>query len=493
MGSIPLLTICIPTYNRAQHVQKLLVYLTGTILPLGNDDIEVIVVNNCSKDDTKKILDEVRHPAFRIYHRENFLKTAEENIIHSLEYCRGEYVWFLGDDDVPVQATFKACLEKLRSNSADYYLFNPALVDKEGNLYTPQTMRMNRDEITGTTVDLVLSVGCLFTFAGISNHVIRRNLLSFDRGKHYLATSLIYSMVAWTIEAGSQSRAVLVNRPLVYYRENDYGNGHWERTAENMNVGDQYFWSLGLVELFDQLVQSGCISHYQIGLIFDVNRDGGRYRLIDEMLFKHFLQIEKGWKTKKARQKLTVDQMQKFATFCMRADPLTFDLLKLLEQMNMQSIRWRALSLSVLALWRYKKKFHQMFNQRQTLGQWAARVEQIHCGYEILWTPLQYVAIRGGDKVLRDRVMKYLDPLPEPPSVFVDTDREELLRKIYHFTSDSAYFAKLSESGHFSKASFERASLALQKLKDVHLSRSWRLTAPLRAVKTHFRRLVGHQ
>ena len=492
MASAPLLTICIPTYNRASHLEKLLATLVHSVLPMGKGDIEILVVNNCSKDNTKNILDKIAHPAVRVVHRDVFLLTAEENIIHSLDYCRGDYVWFLGDDDVPVLSNLSDHLDRLRKENCDYYFFNPALVDKDGALFTSQTLRMNREVFIGTTVDVVLLAGCLFTFAGISNHIIRRTLLSSERGKHYLATSRIYSMVAWMIEAGSKANVAMINRPLVYYRENDYSDGHWERTAKRMDVGDYYFWSMGLVELFTQLVASGCMTYYQIGLIFDVTRDGSRYRLLDDMLFKMHQQMGKAYKSHEKRQKLSDDQMQKFGAFCMLADPLCYDLVEVLKDMN-QVVATRSALLQKLSFAQLEQRFRKLFAARQTLGQWVCRVQQLYCGFEILWTPMQYVAVLAGDASFRDAVMKVVDPSPQMGSVLVDMTREGLLQKITMLREQPQNGDMQGVPVATAVMATQQLAAATQRISDLYNSNSWLVTAPFRAVKIGVLRLIGQR
>ncbi|MDE8344754.1 MAG: glycosyltransferase family 2 protein [Acidocella sp.] len=439
MVEIPLLTICVPTYNRREHLEKL-IFLLDDLVAVGNPgDVEIVIVNNCSTDGTFDMLVAVAPTNFRVINRTAFLLTAEENIMRSLAYCTGRFVWFLGDDDVPVTRNFEDYLARLRDDQADYFFFNPALVDPKGTIVTMQLIPMNAADLMGNTVDLIQMIGCTFAFAGISNHIIRRSLLSLERGLHYLETSQIYSNVAWMVEAGARARTVLVNSPLVYYRENDYDPQHWPRAARTLGVGDYFFWSLGLVHLFTAMVEAGVIDYPALGTIFEVGRDGNRSLLLNQMMFSTFRQICHGLTASDPRQQFTANEMTQIVRFCTRVDGLTFDIMACLTQMNNAALAYPNMQIEDTQIRLWRDHFHNLFNARRYAGQWIGRVIQHFMGYQILWTPTAYVAILAGVPGLSERVMRFIDPLPVPPLVFIAREHEALhalLRDYVHAHPD---------------------------------------------------------
>ena len=56
----PLLSICIPTYNRGNHVFS----VVKKILQNKSIDIEVYVQDNCSVDETELLLSTINDPRF---------------------------------------------------------------------------------------------------------------------------------------------------------------------------------------------------------------------------------------------------------------------------------------------------------------------------------------------------------------------------------------------------------------------------------------------
>ena len=60
----PLLSICIPTYNRGNHVYS----VVNKILQDKSNDIQIYVQDNCSEDETKHLLTQINDPRF-VYKR----------------------------------------------------------------------------------------------------------------------------------------------------------------------------------------------------------------------------------------------------------------------------------------------------------------------------------------------------------------------------------------------------------------------------------------
>lgn len=97
-----LLTIVIPTYNRAQMLDQQLTRLAEDIKGY-ESDCEIMIFDNCSSDETKNIVIK-----WQLYLSKsiNFTYNCHErnmggmaNIVASIKGAAGKYVWTLGDDD----------------------------------------------------------------------------------------------------------------------------------------------------------------------------------------------------------------------------------------------------------------------------------------------------------------------------------------------------------------------------------------------------------
>jgi len=115
-----LLTISIPTYNRAQHLDRQLMWLAAEILGY-EDDCEIIVSDDCSTDNTDEILEKWRSVlASKIsftYHSNEERVGEMANIVSCLRKATGKFVWSLGDDDSVQNGTVSYLLSKIREHS----------------------------------------------------------------------------------------------------------------------------------------------------------------------------------------------------------------------------------------------------------------------------------------------------------------------------------------------------------------------------------------
>jgi abequosyltransferase len=96
----PLLTIAIPTYNRAQFLNQCLDALLQQLSDAMKPRIEFIVSDNCSPDNTADVVAQHRalgHNIAYIKNPENI--GADGNIAACFTKATGKYVWVFSDDD----------------------------------------------------------------------------------------------------------------------------------------------------------------------------------------------------------------------------------------------------------------------------------------------------------------------------------------------------------------------------------------------------------
>lgn len=111
MNAVPLVSVIIPTFNRAHHLPRSIRSALAQTYP----NVEVIIVNDASTDDTAAVLATFTDPRLRcLQHSTNQGAPAARNT--GIGAARGEYVAFLDSDDewVPEKLTIQmnALLEK---------------------------------------------------------------------------------------------------------------------------------------------------------------------------------------------------------------------------------------------------------------------------------------------------------------------------------------------------------------------------------------------
>jgi abequosyltransferase len=115
----PVLSIAIPTYNRAVFLRELLDELLPQLSP--GLPVEVIISDNCSTDETEATVRSFVERGLRVrYLRNDGNIGADANILQCFESASGRYVWVVGDDDILIDKTISKVLHLL--NDSDYSL-----------------------------------------------------------------------------------------------------------------------------------------------------------------------------------------------------------------------------------------------------------------------------------------------------------------------------------------------------------------------------------
>jgi glycosyltransferase involved in cell wall biosynthesis len=121
----PLLSVCIPTYNGARRIESALYSLAPQIAALG-DEVELIVSDNCSADDTREVVERARQWGPIRYHRNDPNVGQARNVLRlANELARGEFAWVLGDDDIVREGGVARVVRVLKENpDIDYVYVN---------------------------------------------------------------------------------------------------------------------------------------------------------------------------------------------------------------------------------------------------------------------------------------------------------------------------------------------------------------------------------
>lgn len=116
-----LLTIAIPTYNRAIYLTQQLSRLVPQVS--GRTDVELLVCDNAGTDDTGRVVESFRSavPSLRYVVQERN-RGLDANIYTCYERAAGRYVWFVSDDDVVCADAVATVIDALGNNSADSVL-----------------------------------------------------------------------------------------------------------------------------------------------------------------------------------------------------------------------------------------------------------------------------------------------------------------------------------------------------------------------------------
>jgi glycosyltransferase involved in cell wall biosynthesis len=128
-SSSPLVTIAIPTYNRADSY---LPHALKSALNQTYPNLEIIVSDNCSTDGTKAFVSAIADPRLRYFrHHSNIGSTANFNFC--LGQAKGKYLLMLHDDDLIDSDFVESCIDANGTSDAGIVRTGVRMINSQGN------------------------------------------------------------------------------------------------------------------------------------------------------------------------------------------------------------------------------------------------------------------------------------------------------------------------------------------------------------------------
>jgi len=215
----PILSICIATYNRASFIGETL----DSIIPQLDDDVELLVVDGASTDNTEDVVRKYAEKESRIsYIRLSAKGGVDQDYDRSVELARGEFCWLFTDDDLlkpGAVAAVKAAINKgydlvvvnaeVRDRELSVILGHRRIIMQANKVYAPDSM----EHLFIDALDYLSFIGAV---------VISRNIwLSRERGL-YFGTEFLH--VGVIFQKPLPRPALIIAEPYIIIR---LGNAQW--------------------------------------------------------------------------------------------------------------------------------------------------------------------------------------------------------------------------------------------------------------------------
>lgn len=125
----PLVSVIMPAYNAAEYIEDSI----RSVLEQTVSEVELIVIDDCSVDETIDIVNRLaqKDSRIRLYRNKQNMGTARSRN-RGMELCRGVYVAFLDSDDIWHPEKLGKQLERIRQSNADLLYTSYAIVDVSG-------------------------------------------------------------------------------------------------------------------------------------------------------------------------------------------------------------------------------------------------------------------------------------------------------------------------------------------------------------------------
>jgi glycosyltransferase involved in cell wall biosynthesis len=206
----PLLAICIPTYNRAEPLRRLLDRLAAELG--GATDVVVLVSDNASPDGTRELLANTaeRMSSLRVHRQpENLGALANTRwLVANAPDC--EYLWIFGDDDEPEPGAIAYACELLRTHAPAWLHLPHRFINPDGSLKAESRLPA-APEVYADPGRMYLAQTHWLTF--LSASIVRRDDLR--RVEAVSATGNLYFPLIWYFRASLAGPCVVADRLLV--------------------------------------------------------------------------------------------------------------------------------------------------------------------------------------------------------------------------------------------------------------------------------------
>lgn len=129
MTDKPLVSVIVPTYNRAHILHNAL----NSLLEQSYNNIEIIVVDDGSTDDTADLINRYNNDHIKYFFQQNTGQAGARN--KGLRHASGDIVASLDSDDIWYPNFLEQCVKKLVADDLDFVFANWDQEDKDGKLW----------------------------------------------------------------------------------------------------------------------------------------------------------------------------------------------------------------------------------------------------------------------------------------------------------------------------------------------------------------------
>ncbi len=215
-------SVIVPFYNVENYIEKCLQTLVGQTL----DDIEIILVNDGSKDRSKIVVDKFlkQYPEKIVYlEKENGGLSDARN--YAIPYAKGEYIAFLDSDDYVEKTMYKDMYELAKKEDSDMV---------ECNFYWEYPDKKKEDVgiVYNGKKEMLEKIRVVAWNKLIRKEVLEKSKVLFPKGLRYEDVEFTYKLIPYL------DKISFLKKPCVHYiqREGSISNNQNERNEEIFDI-----------------------------------------------------------------------------------------------------------------------------------------------------------------------------------------------------------------------------------------------------------------
>ena len=274
------LMVVIPTKNEKNNLLKIVTILKSSLSEIEHQ----IVISNNSNDEIDRQLS--------IYNVEllktpQIFMTVEEHIFWVIQQISGEYVWFLGDDDIPIEDGVRKLTKIINQGNFDCLTFNGVRYHSKNNKFIK--MINHKNGYRGKLQYFHENSGLLNGPASISLYVTKREFLSEKYINEIQDLSApIYSHLTFFLRSFSNNNFAYFPIDIIQHAKSDKKQGknfspNWVTFAQNSGNFYHFPWTLGLLRNINYLIKSKAINEDFLSRIIETDPRSRRYQLLPQI------------------------------------------------------------------------------------------------------------------------------------------------------------------------------------------------------------------
>lgn len=221
------LSIGITTYKRPGKLKRLLEQIRNQ-KNIDFLEIEIVVSDNASEDETENVISQYKDYFPIIYFKNHINIGADRNIVSLIEKCSGEYLWFVPDDDVVFEESIFWVLQAIAKNpSVNCLVLNLNAISLINyNVIKDNLLNIEEDCIFENGIDILSTVRDVDLLTALSI-VVKRNdvLILSEKDEIFIKTNLSPLIIA--ITALKKGKSIIISEPIAGLGIGD--NAKWRK------------------------------------------------------------------------------------------------------------------------------------------------------------------------------------------------------------------------------------------------------------------------
>lgn len=204
------ISVIVPVYN----VEKYLEECVNSILNQSYKNIEIVLVDDGSKDNSGKICDEFvkKYDNVKCIHKENGGLSDARNV--GLANATGEYIMFADSDDLLAEDACGPLVEEMEKRNADYVVANYRNCNEDGTLWAKPVF--NPDKYKNFKVEIKDYTDSFYIMnSGVWNKMFRKSFL--DENEMQFVIGVPAEDAIFTMNCFIRSTNVYYVPHVVYY------------------------------------------------------------------------------------------------------------------------------------------------------------------------------------------------------------------------------------------------------------------------------------